>query len=169
MPIFDAAMKYQEEKVPLVVFAGAEYGNGSSRDWAAKGTRLLGVRAVITQSFERIHRSNLVGMGVLPLTFENGASWSSLGIKGDEKVTIRGLQGGLKPRQTLTAVIESSDGSKRKCRCFAASTRWTSLSITATAASFTMFCEISLPSGVDLTFVFCQPRVRKRMSNPKLH
>ncbi|MBX9711506.1 MAG: aconitate hydratase, partial [Xanthobacteraceae bacterium] len=114
MPIFDAAMKYQEEKVPLVVFAGAEYGNGSSRDWAAKGTRLLGVRAVITQSFERIHRSNLVGMGVLPLTFEGSASWSSIGIKGDEKVTIRGLQGGLKPRQTLTAVIESSDGSKKE-------------------------------------------------------
>src|SRR6202021_498817 len=75
MSIYDAAMKYQAEKVPLVVFAGAEYGNGSSRDWAAKGTRLLGVRAVICQSFERIHRSNLVGMGVLPLTFEDGASW----------------------------------------------------------------------------------------------
>src|SRR2546423_4927718 len=73
-PTYDAAMKYQAEKVPLVVFAGAEYGNGSSRDWAAKGTRLLGVRAVICQSFERIHRSNLVGMGVLPLTFEEGAS-----------------------------------------------------------------------------------------------
>ncbi|RTL54085.1 MAG: aconitate hydratase AcnA [Bradyrhizobiaceae bacterium] len=114
MSIYDAAMKYQQEKVPLVVFAGAEYGNGSSRDWAAKGTRLLGVRAVITQSFERIHRSNLVGMGVLPLTFENGASWSSLGIKGDEKVTIRGLEGDLKPRQTLTAVIVSSDGSKKE-------------------------------------------------------
>ena len=114
MPIYDAAMKYQQEKVPLVVFAGAEYGNGSSRDWAAKGTRLLGVRAVITQSFERIHRSNLVGMGVLPLTFENGASWSSRGITGDETVTIRGLQGDLKPRQTRTAVIESSDGSKKE-------------------------------------------------------
>ena len=74
MSIYDAAMKYQQEGVPLVVFAGAEYGNGSSRDWAAKGTRLLGVRAVICQSFERIHRSNLVGMGVLPLTFEDGTS-----------------------------------------------------------------------------------------------
>jgi len=82
MSIFDAAMKYQQEEVPLVVFAGAEYGNGSSRDWAAKGTRLLGVRAVICQSFERIHRSNLVGMGVLPLTFEEGTSWSSLGSEG---------------------------------------------------------------------------------------
>jgi aconitate hydratase len=75
MSIYDAAMKYQAEQVPLVMFAGAEYGNGSSRDWAAKGTRLLGVRAVITESFERIHRSNLVGMGILPLTFENGSSW----------------------------------------------------------------------------------------------
>jgi aconitate hydratase len=113
MSIFDAAMKYQAEQVPLVVFAGAEYGNGSSRDWAAKGTRLLGVRAVITQSFERIHRSNLVGMGVLPLTFEDGASWQSIGLKGDEKVTIRGLQGDLKPRQKLVAEIVSSDGSRK--------------------------------------------------------
>jgi aconitate hydratase len=113
MAIYDAAMKYQEEKVPLVVFAGAEYGNGSSRDWAAKGTRLLGVRAVICQSFERIHRSNLVGMGVLPLTFQEGTSWSSLGLKGDEKVTIKGLQGDLKPRQTLSAEIVSSDGASQ--------------------------------------------------------
>ena len=110
MSIYDAAMKYQQEQVPLVVFAGAEYGNGSSRDWAAKGTRLLGVRAVICQSFERIHRSNLVGMGVLPLTFEDGTSWSSLGLKGDEKVTLRGLVGDLKPRQKLTAEIVSGDG-----------------------------------------------------------
>ena len=114
MSIYDAAMKYQQENVPLVVFAGAEYGNGSSRDWAAKGTRLLGVRAVICESFERIHRSNLVGMGVLPLTFEDGASWQSLGLKGDETVTIRGLQGNLKPRQKLTADIVSRDGSLRR-------------------------------------------------------
>ncbi|WP_019199362.1 aconitate hydratase AcnA [Afipia birgiae] len=114
MSIYDAAMKYQAEQVPLVVFAGAEYGNGSSRDWAAKGTRLLGVRAVITQSFERIHRSNLVGMGVLPLTFEDGESWQSIGLKGDEKVTIRGLQGDLKPRQKLTAEVVSSDGSLKR-------------------------------------------------------
>jgi aconitate hydratase len=113
MSIYDAAMKYQAEQVPLVVFAGAEYGNGSSRDWAAKGTRLLGVRAVVCQSFERIHRSNLVGKGVLPLTFEDGASWQSIGLKGDEKVTIRGLQGGLKPRQTLSAELESADGSRK--------------------------------------------------------
>jgi len=114
MSIFDAAMRYQAEKVPLVVFAGAEYGNGSSRDWAAKGTRLLGVRAVICQSFERIHRSNLVGMGVLPLTFDDGVSWQSIGLKGDETVTIRGLQGDLKPRQKLTAEIVSSGGSLQR-------------------------------------------------------
>ena len=114
MSIYDAAMKYQAEQVPLVVFAGAEYGNGSSRDWAAKGTRLLGVRAVICQSFERIHRSNLVGMGVLPLTFEEGTSWSSLGLKGDETVTIRGLQADLKPRQKLTAEIVSRDGALQR-------------------------------------------------------
>jgi aconitate hydratase len=114
MSIYDAAMKYQQEQVPLVVFAGAEYGNGSSRDWAAKGTRLLGVRAVICQSFERIHRSNLVGMGVLPLTFEDGTSWSSLGLKGDETVTIHGLQGGLKPRQMLEAEITSAEGKMKR-------------------------------------------------------
>ncbi len=111
MPIYDAAMKYQEEGVPLIVFAGAEYGNGSSRDWAAKGTKLLGVRAVIAESFERIHRSNLVGMGVLPLTFEPGTSWKSLKLKGDEKVTIRGLGKELKPRQMMQATITYADGS----------------------------------------------------------
>ncbi len=84
MSIYDAAMEYKEEGVPLVIFAGVEYGNGSSRDWAAKGTNLLGVRAVIAQSFERIHRSNLVGMGVIPFVFEDGTSWASLGLKGDE-------------------------------------------------------------------------------------
>ena len=110
MPIYDAAMKYQSEGVPLVVFAGAEYGNGSSRDWAAKGTKLLGVRAVIAESFERIHRSNLVGMGVLPLTFEPGTSWKSLKLKGDEQVTIRGLGASLKPRQRMEAVIKYADG-----------------------------------------------------------
>ena len=113
MYIYDAAMKYAEEDTPLVVFAGKEYGTGSSRDWAAKGTKLLGVRAVIAESFERIHRSNLVGMGVVPLVFKDGASWESLGLKGDETVTIRGLSGDLKPRQTLTAEITSADGSKQ--------------------------------------------------------
>jgi aconitate hydratase len=114
MPIYDAAMRYKQEKVPLVVFAGKEYGTGSSRDWAAKGTVLLGVRAVIAQSFERIHRSNLVGMGVLPLVFEDGTSWQSLGLKGSEQVTIRGLHGELKPRQKLTAEIMMADGALKR-------------------------------------------------------
>ncbi len=109
MWIYDAAMRYAEEKVPLVIFAGREYGTGSSRDWAAKGTRLLGVRAVIAQSFERIHRSNLVGMGVLPLVLEEGTSWQTLGLRGDETVTIRGI-GHLKPRQVATAEIAFADG-----------------------------------------------------------
>ena len=114
MPIYDAAMRYRQEGVPLVVFAGKEYGTGSSRDWAAKGASLLGIRAVITQSFERIHRSNLVGMGVLPLVFEEGASWQSLGIKGDETVTIRGLSADLKPRQRLIAEIVSPNGGLKR-------------------------------------------------------
>ncbi|MCW2274029.1 aconitate hydratase AcnA [Rhodoblastus acidophilus] len=109
MPIYDAAMKYAKTKTPLIVFAGVEYGNGSSRDWAAKGTNLLGVRAVIAESFERIHRSNLVGMGVLPLTFEDGVSWKSLGLKGDEIVSIKGLSD-LKPRQKIEAEITYADG-----------------------------------------------------------
>ena len=107
-------MKYKTESVPLVIFANKEYGTGSSRDWAAKGTALLGVRAVVTQSFERIHRSNLIGMGVVPLCFEEGTSWQTLGLKGDEKVTIRGLHGELKPRQKLMAEIVSSDGTLKR-------------------------------------------------------
>ncbi|WP_018183037.1 aconitate hydratase AcnA [Kaistia granuli] len=113
MSIYDAAMKYKAEGTPLVVFAGKEYGTGSSRDWAAKGTNLLGVRAVIAQSFERIHRSNLVGMGVVPLVFEEGTSWQTLGLKGDELVTIKGIAGDLKPRQMLDAEITFADGSKK--------------------------------------------------------
>jgi aconitate hydratase len=114
MPIYDAAMRYKTEKTPLVVFAGKEYGTGSSRDWAAKGTILLGVRAVVTQSFERIHRSNLIGMGVLPLVFEEGSSWQSLGIKGDEQVTIRGINGDLKPRQRLVIELVAADGGLKR-------------------------------------------------------
>jgi aconitate hydratase len=109
MPIYDAAMKYIAEQRPLVIFAGKEYGTGSSRDWAAKGTRLLGVRAVIAESFERIHRSNLVGMGVLPLVFDGGKTWKELGLKGDETVDIVGLDK-LKPRQKLTVTVTSADG-----------------------------------------------------------
>jgi len=111
LPIYDAAMAYKAKGTPLVVFAGKEYGTGSSRDWAAKGTTLLGVRAVIAQSFERIHRSNLVGMGVLPLVFTDGASWQSLGIKGDETITIRGVAD-LTPRKTIPLEIIYADGRK---------------------------------------------------------
>ncbi len=113
LPIYDAAMKYRTEKTPLVLFAGKEYGTGSSRDWAAKGTNLLGVRAVIAESFERIHRSNLVGMGVVPFTFESGTSWQSLGLKGDERVTILGLAD-IKPRQKMMAEITMADGAVKK-------------------------------------------------------
>jgi aconitate hydratase len=116
MPIYDAAMKYAEEGTPLVIFAGKEYGTGSSRDWAAKGTKLLGVRAVVAQSFERIHRSNLIGMGVVPLQFADGESWQTLGLKGDEKVTIKGLAEGLKPRAALTVEITRADGSKAEAK-----------------------------------------------------
>ena len=114
MTMYDAAMKYKAEGVPLVIFANKEYGTGSSRDWAAKGTVLLGVRAVITQSFERIHRSNLIGMGVIPLCFEEGTSWQTLGLKGSEQVTIRGLHGELKPRQRLMAEIVAADGGLKR-------------------------------------------------------
>lgn len=113
MSIFDAAMRYQRENVPLVVFAGVEYGNGSSRDWAAKGTKLLGVKAVIAQSFERIHRSNLVGMGILPFVFDEGVSWKSLGLTGAEQVSIRGLAE-VMPGQRMTLDIAMPDGTMKK-------------------------------------------------------
>src|SRR5215470_12704727 len=113
MSIFDAAMKYAETNTPLVILAGHEYGTGSSRDWAAKGTRLLGVKAVIATSFERIHRSNLVGMGVLPLQFPEGASAQSLGLDGSEKFSITGLSDSIKPGQQVTLEIESKNREKR--------------------------------------------------------
>ena len=113
LAIYDAAQRYAAEGVPLVVFAGVEYGNGSSRDWAAKGTNLLGVKAVIAQSFERIHRSNLVGMGIVPFVFEQGSSWQSLGLDGSETVTLKGLAA-IKPRQIVEAVITKSDGTVLK-------------------------------------------------------
>jgi aconitate hydratase len=103
MPIYDAAMRYAEEDTPLVVLAGKEYGSGSSRDWAAKGTKLLGVRAVIAESFERIHRSNLVGMGVLPLQFAKGESVASLGLTGKETFSIEGIDGGEAREVTVKA------------------------------------------------------------------
>ncbi|MCR9222618.1 MAG: aconitate hydratase AcnA [Hyphomonas sp.] len=111
MAIYDAAMRYMEDRVPLVVFAGNLYGNGSSRDWAAKGTVLLGVKAVVAGSFERIHRSNLIGMGVLPLEFNDGVTWESLGLKGDEQVTIEGINQ-IQPRQKVDVHITKADGSK---------------------------------------------------------
>ena len=109
MPIYDAAMLYKHDGRPLVVIAGKEYGTGSSRDWAAKGTVLLGVRAVIAESFERIHRSNLVGMGVLPLQFREGENAASLGLTGDEKYTITGVAD-LKPRQDVEVKVTRDDG-----------------------------------------------------------
>jgi aconitate hydratase len=110
LAIYDAAMKYIDEGRQLVIFAGKEYGTGSSRDWAAKGTRLLGVRAVIAESFERIHRSNLIGMGVLPLQFEGETSWKSLGLTGTETVTIDGVTQ-LQPRQNVSVNVAYPDGS----------------------------------------------------------
>ena len=118
--IFDASMAYQAKGTPLVIFGGIEYGAGSSRDWAAKGTALLGVKAVIAESFERIHRSNLVGMGVVPFEFTGGDNRKTLGLKGDELVSIEGLEGNLKPLSTLPCHITYGDGSKKtiqiKCR-----------------------------------------------------
>ena len=110
MPIYEAAMRYQDEGVPLVVVGGKEYGTGSSRDWAAKGTRLLGIRAVIVESFERIHRSNLIGMGVLPLEFKDGASRTTLGLTGAETFDILGVAEGLAPGKELTCRIHRPDG-----------------------------------------------------------
>jgi aconitate hydratase len=111
MTIFDAAERYRSDGTPLIVIAGREYGSGSSRDWAAKGPNLLGVKAVIAESFERIHRSNLVGMGVLPLVFEAGASRRSLGLTGEEEFSIRGLEGGLRPAQQVQVEARKADGS----------------------------------------------------------
>jgi len=128
MSIYDAAMRYLEEGVPLVILGGAEYGSGSSRDWAAKGTRLLGVRAVIAKSYERIHRSNLVGMGVLPLQFEQGQDRETLGLTGQETFTITGIAEGLTPGKHLTVRAASADGAVR---------------------TFTALCRIDTPVEVD--------------------
>ena len=114
MPIYDACMKYQADGTPLVVIAGKEYGTGSSRDWAAKGTTLLGVKAVIAESFERIHRSNLVGMGVVPLVFKGGMTRADLKLDGSETFDVIGLEGDLKPLQDVTLVITRADGKKEE-------------------------------------------------------
>ena len=127
MPVYDAAMKHKADGTPMVVVAGKEYGTGSSRDWAAKGTNLLGVRAVIVESFERIHRSNLVGMGVLPLQFKDGETRQTLGLDGDCTFTITGVAN-LKPRQDVTVNVTRGDGSQ---------------------FSFTALCRIDTANEVD--------------------
>ncbi len=116
LPIYDAAMRYQKKGVPLVVFAGKEYGTGSSRDWAAKGTRLLGVRAVIAESFERIHRSNLIGMGVLPLQFPKGMTRKTLNLTGAEMVSIEGLDKKLKPRSKVALTVTYANGQQKQVK-----------------------------------------------------
>jgi aconitate hydratase len=114
MTIYDAAMRYENERVPLIVIAGEEYGTGSARDWAAKGTRLLGVRAIVAASFERIHRSNLVGMGVLPCQLPPGVTASSLGLTGEEVFDLTGLSDQAKPRQSITLAIKRPDGREER-------------------------------------------------------
>jgi aconitate hydratase len=112
--IYDAAMKYIAAGTPTLIFAGEEYGTGSSRDWAAKGTRLLGVRAVVAKSFERIHRSNLVGMGVLPLQFRNGDDAGSLGLRGNETFELQDIEGELMPHQTVRLIVVGTDRNRRE-------------------------------------------------------
>jgi aconitate hydratase len=119
MAIYDAAERYRGEGVPLVVVAGKEYGSGSSRDWAAKGTLLLGVRAVLAESYERIHRSNLVGMGVLPLQFVAGQNAEAWGLTGEERLTIAGMDDGIEPREELGVTVERPDGSTAAFRAVA--------------------------------------------------
>ena len=128
MSIFDAALKYRDERTPLIVIAGKEYGSGSSRDWAAKGPRLLGVRAVIAESFERIHRSNLIGMGVLPLQFGEGENLKTLGLTGFETYEIEGIASGLNPGKKITVHAQNADGTSR---------------------GFTVICRIDTPMEVD--------------------
>ena len=118
MPIYDAAMEYAKHSIPLVVLAGKEYGTGSSRVWAAKGTKLLGIRAIIAESFERIHRSNLIGMGVIPFEFTEGQNRINLSIKGDEKISILGINQ-IAPNKIIECIISRKDFLKKiklKCR-----------------------------------------------------
>ena len=112
--VYDAAMKYKEDNTPLIVFAGKEYGSGSSRDWAAKGTFLLGVKCVLAESYERIHRSNLVGMGVLPLEFKEGDTAEKLDISGKESFTITGIENDLTPHKEVEVIVENKRGEKKK-------------------------------------------------------
>jgi aconitate hydratase len=119
MWIYDAAMRYQQEGVPLLIIAGKEYGSGSSRDWAAKGALLLGIKAVLAESFERIHRSNLVGMGVLPLQFIEGQNAASLALTGREVFDIGGLSDGIRPRSQVTVAAGDPDGARRSFQAIA--------------------------------------------------
>jgi aconitate hydratase len=119
MSIFDAAQRYVADGTQLVVLAGKEYGSGSSRDWAAKGPYLLGVRAVIAESYERIHRSNLVGMGILPLQYLPGESAATLGLNGRERISVDGIAGGLHPHQELTVTATADDGRETRFRATA--------------------------------------------------
>ncbi len=114
MSIYDASSLYQKDGTPLVVLAGKEYGTGSSRDWAAKGTALLGVKVVIAESFERIHRSNLVGMGILPLQYLDGQTRDTLGLKGDEIFSFESLSDSIRPRQEIVVSVKNSDGSNAR-------------------------------------------------------
>jgi aconitate hydratase len=118
MSIYDAAMRYQREGTPLVVIAGREYGSGSSRDWAAKGSALLGIKAVIAQSYERIHRSNLVCMGILPLQFVEGQSAQSLGLTGLESISVSGIAAGITPGQSVHVSASRPDGSRAEFDTF---------------------------------------------------
>jgi aconitate hydratase len=113
MSIYDAAMRYMSDGIPLLVLAGKEYGSGSSRDWAAKGTLLLGVRAVLAETYERIHRSNLVGMGVLPLQYREGESATTLGLSGHEVFDVTGLSDAIRPRSEVTVTAVATDGTKK--------------------------------------------------------
>ena len=113
MPVFDAVLEYKKRETDLVVIAGKEYGTGSSRDWAAKGTQLLGIKAVIVESFERIHRSNLVGMGVLPLQFKDGMNRKNLKLDGSELITVIDVEKGLKPLQDVKVEIKYADGTSK--------------------------------------------------------
>jgi aconitate hydratase len=143
MSIYDAAMKYVAEGTPTMVFGGEEYGTGSSRDWAAKGTQLLGVKAVIARSFERIHRSNLVGMGVLPLQFKGNDSVQTLGITGNETFDLKGLDGEIKPQQDATLVIHRKNGETKEVKCCCASiprSKWTTTSMAASCRSCCANC-----------------------------
>ena len=165
MTIYDAAMKYKDAGVPLVVLAGKEYGSGSSRDWAAKGTLLLGVRAVIAESFERIHRSNLVNMGVLPLLFPDGATAASLGLTGRERFEITGIADGLRPRRHVTVRAVGERGPRRaSSRPWCGSIRRRSSWHSATAASCRTCCGSSSASRRSVTAIAKTRRSRSTRS-----